>query len=58
MAKSAAERRLRHDGWKGVIVYEEGFPESIKSLPVDDKPAPPRRGLRSPRASSTASMFD
>ena len=33
MAKSAAERRLRHDGWKGIIVYEEGFPESIKSLP-------------------------
>lgn len=46
MAKSAAERRLRHDGWKGLIVYEEGFPESVKSLPYDTEPVRSSRGLR------------
>lgn len=57
MAKSAAERRLRLDGWRGVIVFEEGFPESVKSLPVDTEPVSNRRGLRTPRKSQNADLF-
>lgn len=52
LAKSAAERRLRADGWVGLIVYEEGLPDSVKSLPPrDEEPARPRRGLQSSKPS-------
>jgi hypothetical protein len=48
MAKSAAERRLRHDGWKGLIVYEEGFP--------DTEPVRSSRGLRKHRPSDNLDL--
>lgn len=56
MARSAATRRLRADGWKGEICFEEGFPESVKVLPTDE-PAPPRRGLRAPKTSPVGDLF-
>jgi hypothetical protein len=57
MARSAAERRLRTDGWKGAIQFEEGLPESIRSLPVDQEPVHARRGLRLPKISPSTDLF-
>lgn len=53
MARSAAERRLRMDGWEGEIRFEEGLSDDIRSLPVDMEPARPKRGLRKQRVSTT-----
>jgi hypothetical protein len=56
MAKGAAERRLRHDGWVGQIIYEEGLPDATITLPRDE-PAPPRLGLRRAKTSPTLDLF-
>jgi hypothetical protein len=56
MARSAAERRLRGDGWKGEIVFEEGFPESVKLPPYGEEPARVRRGLRKHKPSTVEDL--
>jgi hypothetical protein len=34
-AKSAAERKLRHEGWTGAIEFQEGTPEkTVLDLPI------------------------
>lgn len=56
MARSAATRRLRAEGWAGVIDFQEGFPKSVKILPTDE-PAPPRRGLRAPKKNQPTDLL-
>jgi hypothetical protein len=56
MAKSAALRRLRAEGWYGEVLYEDGLPDGAK-FPLNDEPAPPRRGLRRAKTSPSLDLF-